>query len=44
MNMNNFIRKLILRKKAGFGNYRNYLRVKNEEDRRALLRVFEKRG
>lgn len=26
---------------AGFGNYRNYLRVKKEEDRRALLKVFE---
>ena len=27
--------------KAGFGNYRNYLRVKTEEDRLAVLRVFE---
>ena len=26
---------------AGFGNYRNYLRVKKEEDRLALLKVFE---
>ena len=26
---------------AGFGNYRNYLRVKKEEDKRALLKVFE---
>lgn len=27
--------------KAGFGNYRNYLRVKKEEDRLTLLKVFE---
>ena len=27
--------------KAGFGSYRNYLRVKREEDRHALLKVFE---
>ena len=26
---------------AGFGNYRNYLRVKKEEDRLTLLKVFE---
>lgn len=26
---------------AGFGNYRNYLRVKKEEDKLALLKVFE---
>lgn len=26
---------------AGFGNYRNYLRVKKEEDRLALLKVFD---
>lgn len=30
---------LVLR--AGFGNYRNYLRVKKEEDRLTLLKVFE---
>lgn len=27
--------------KAGFGNYRNYLRVKKEEDRLSVLKVFE---
>ena len=27
---------------AGFGNYRNYLRVKKEEDRLTILKVFEK--
>ena len=27
--------------KAGFGNYRNYLRVKKEEDKYSLLKVFE---
>ncbi len=26
---------------AGFGNYRNYLRVKKEEDRLSVLKVFE---
>lgn len=26
---------------AGFGNYRNYLRVKREEDRLSVLKVFE---
>lgn len=27
---------------AGFGNYRNYLRVKKEEDKHSLLKMFEK--
>mgnify|MGYP006886386467 CR=1 FL=1 len=27
---------------AGFSGYRNYLRVKKEEDRLALLKVFER--
>lgn len=27
---------------AGFGNYRNYLRVKKEEDKNSILKVFEK--
>jgi len=27
---------------AGFSSYRSYLRVKNEEDRLSLLKVFEK--